>query len=78
MVDLGQKANLWRRHGVVVWEEELEAEDAAWEMLVDVYGGGKGRRTFVGRLRWTVDLDVEVAKIILVWNCADAWHTAYR
>ena len=45
VVDLGEKANLGRGHGVVVWEEELEVEDATWEGLMDVLGppGGGGR-----------------------------------
>jgi hypothetical protein len=30
MIDLGQEANLGRSHGVVVWEEELELEDASY------------------------------------------------
>ena len=30
VVDLGEEANLWRSHGVVVREEELEIEDAAY------------------------------------------------
>jgi hypothetical protein len=29
VVDLGQEAHLGRGHGIVVWEEELELEDAA-------------------------------------------------
>lgn len=76
MVDLGQETDLWGCHGVVIWEEELEVEDATWDGLVDVYGEGGGRRTFVGRLRWSMNLDVEVAKVIFMWNCADAWDTA--
>lgn len=29
MEDLGEESNLGRSHGVVVWEEELELENAA-------------------------------------------------
>lgn len=42
VVDLGEKANLGWRHGVVVWEEELEVEDATWEGLVDALGRPPG------------------------------------
>jgi hypothetical protein len=34
VVDLGEKADLGRGHGVVVREEQLELEDAAWMMSV--------------------------------------------
>ena len=83
MVDLGQETNLGWGHWVVVWEEELEVEDAAWGVLVvGLCGGGVegvgGERTFVWRLAWAVDLDVEVAKVILMWDCADAWDSAYH
>lgn len=56
VVDLGQETNLWWGHRVVIWEEELKVEDAA----------------LVWRLRWAVDLDVEVSEVIVVRNCADA------
>lgn len=29
MVDLGEEADLWRCHGIVVWKEQLEIEYAA-------------------------------------------------
>jgi hypothetical protein len=29
VVDLGEEADLGRGHGVVIWKEELELEDAA-------------------------------------------------
>jgi len=45
MIDLGQESDLGRRHGVVVGQEKLEFEGAA----------------FVGALRWAINLDVEVS-----------------
>jgi len=29
VVDFGQESDLWWRHGIVVWEEELEVENPA-------------------------------------------------
>ena len=34
MVDLGQKAHLWRRHGVLFWQEQLEAEHALCRTVI--------------------------------------------
>jgi hypothetical protein len=34
VIDLGKETDLGRSHGVVVWEEELELEDAAYMLLV--------------------------------------------
>jgi hypothetical protein len=28
MVDFGQESDLWWGHGVIIWEEQLELEDA--------------------------------------------------
>lgn len=33
MIDLGEKSNLRWGHRIVVWQEELELEDTAYEML---------------------------------------------
>lgn len=30
MKDLGEESNLWGSHGIVVWEEELQLENAAY------------------------------------------------
>lgn len=30
MVDLGQEADLWRGHGVILHQKQLGLEDAAW------------------------------------------------
>jgi len=30
VVDLREKADLRRRHGIVIWEEELELEGSTW------------------------------------------------
>jgi hypothetical protein len=59
VVDLGQKPDLGRSHGIVVWEEELEVEDAA----------------LIGGLGGSMDLDVEVAEVVFVGNGGDAWNS---
>lgn len=53
VVDLGEEADLRWRHGVVVGEEELELEDAAWggqSAARTPPCGGRRRRTLVRRL----------------------------
>lgn len=50
MVDFGQEAHLGRLHGVLVREEELQAEDAV----------------LVGALLGALDGHVEVAEVVLV------------
>lgn len=92
--DLGEEADLGRGHGVVVGEEELELEDAACvdQVNIDTYvvalspemGFRQESRvrflsaTFVRRLGGTVDLDIEVAKVLLVRHSADSRDTARK
>lgn len=56
MVDLSSEKNLGRDHGVLVWQEKLAVEDA----------------TFVWRLGWSCDFDVEVSGVALVWLSVNA------
>lgn len=51
MVDFGHKANFWRSHRVLLWQEQLQLEDATSER----------------RVVWTSDHDVEVSGIAIVW-----------
>lgn len=58
MVDLGKKSDFRWGHRVVVWQEELQFEDAA----------------FVGRLCGTIDGDIEVSQVLFVWYCIDTGY----
>jgi len=57
VVDLGQEADLWWGHGVVVWEKELELEYAS----------------FIWRLRRAVYGDIEVSQVVFMRDRADTW-----
>ncbi len=61
MVDLRQETNLRWCHRVIIWQEELQVEDAA----------------FVWGLCWAVDLDVEVAEVVFVRDGGDARYSVY-
>jgi len=60
VVDLGEEADLGRSHGVVVWQEQLELEDAA----------------LVRRLRGAIDGDVEIPQVVIVRRRRDALDSA--
>lgn len=62
MVDLGQKPNFWWSHWVIVWEEKLELEDAAY-ILSDAKSLDRSDSilTFVWRLARAVNRDVEIS-----------------
>lgn len=82
MENLGEETDLGRRHGVVVGEEELELEDAAWGRMISVMKAVHGVecwvsvRTFVRRLSRAVDLDVEIAQVVLVRDGTDSRDAA--
>mgnify|MGYP001585049193 CR=1 FL=1 len=44
VVDLGEEADLWGGHWVVIWEEEFEVEDATWAWVSTV----QARQTAAG------------------------------
>lgn len=77
MIDLGQKANLGRSHRVVLWQKQLEAEDAT---LKEVNNHTNSLcmllLTFVRRLCRSVNGDIEVTQVIFVRYGVDARNSA--
>lgn len=70
VVDLGQEANLGRRHRVVVREEQLQLEHAVYSGQSESHRARQSR-TFVWRLGRTIDGHVEVTEVVLVRDCRD-------
>lgn len=85
VVDLGEKANLGRDHGVVIRQEQLKLELSAYTPTVSrasrevsVASWVGGQRTLVWGPGWSMDLDVEVSQVIVVRDGTDARNSAYR
>ena len=67
MVNLGEEADLGRSHGVVVWQEQLELEDAACEQSVGCEAPLFALElTLVWRLRGAIDGYVEIPQVVIV------------
>lgn len=77
MVDLGEEADLGRSHGVVVWQEQLELEDAACELSVGYEAPPFALElTLVRRLRGAIDGDVEIPQVVIVRRRRDVLYPA--
>jgi len=77
VVDLGEEADLGRSHGVVVWQEQLELEDAACELSVGYEAPPFALElTLVRRLRGAIDGDVEIPQVVIVRRRRDALDSA--
>jgi hypothetical protein len=73
VIDPGQEADLGRRHRVVVWKKQLQLEHAPYSSQSWSHKARQSH-TFVWRLGGTIDGDVEIAKVVVVWDCRDARH----
>ena len=77
MVDLGEEANLGRRHGVIIREEQFELEYASYKTCkLRLEDCRMCKHTLIRRLAGAVDRDIKVPEIIVVRCRADALHTA--
>ena len=82
VVDLGEEAHFGRRHRVVFREEQLELELAACRgerasarrPRAQVKEEGEAGRTLEGRRVRARNDDVEVAQVVVVRLCRDAWR----
>ena len=80
VVDLGEEANLGRRHGVVVGKEQLQLEHSACTLVSspDVRRYRReDKHTLVGGLARAIDGHVEVPQVVVVRCCRDSLNSAH-
>lgn len=87
VVDLCEKPDLWRAHGVLFRQKQLQREDAVcmhaeccakgtkrWGQSMGLHTEEEGLRT----LEWTsigsLDRYIEVPEVVFVWCSRDAWR----
>lgn len=79
VVNLGQEADLWGRHGIIVGEKQLKSKDATCKDQCQTDSGKHSVvHTLIWRLRRTVNGDIEVAEVIFVWDSIDARNPTHR
>lgn len=77
MVDASEEAYPGRTHRVVVWEKELEAEDATYKNYISTVFSEPEisySLTFIAASAWSIDQYVEVSSVLLMWYRRDAWY----
>lgn len=73
VVNLGQEADLWGSHGIIVGEKQLKSKDATCKHQRQINSGKHSVvHTLIWRLRGTVDGNIEVPEVIIVRDCIDA------
>lgn len=75
MIDFSQKPDLGRRHGIVLRQEQFQFKNATFNQSVTIFWlRGSQVRTFIWGLGGAVYADVEVSKVIVMWDSTDSWN----